>query len=104
MAVTRAQFAKMAVDGLSLGTARPASPTFLDVPATHLFYDWIEGGVAAGVLSGFADHTYRPEDEVTRQQANSILGIYLADLEVRATGRVQGLSGEYESLAAWFAG
>ena len=104
LAVTRGQFAKMAVDGLSLGTAQPVSPTFLDVPADDPFYDWIEGGVAAGVLSGFADHTYRPEDEVSRQQADSILGAYLAGLEARATGRIQGLTGEYESLAAWFAG
>ena len=83
LAVTRGQFAKMAVDGLSLGTAQPVSPTFLDVPADDPFYDWIVGGVAAGVLSGFADHTYRPEDEVSRQQADSILGAYLAGLEAR---------------------
>jgi hypothetical protein len=102
LAVTRGQFAKMLVDGLSLGAAQPAAPTFTDVQPAHPFYPWIEGGVAAGVMSGYPDSTFRPDNDVTRQQANSFLGIYLAGKEIAATGKLHGAGGDYTSLAKWF--
>ncbi len=60
LAVTRAQSAKMIVDGFDIATATPATPSFVDVPASHYYYPWIEGGTAAQVINGFEDDTYRP--------------------------------------------
>jgi hypothetical protein len=45
----------------------PATPTFPDVPASHLFYLEIEWLASTGITGGFADGTYRPGSTVNRQ-------------------------------------
>jgi len=100
--VTRAQFAKMAVDGLGASTAAPAAPSFTDVPATNHFYPWIEGGVAAGIISGYGDGTFGPNNSILRQQANSILGSYLAQKELNLRGHIAGNLANYPSLNTWY--
>ena len=102
LAVSRGQFTKMAVTGLGLGTASPAAATFIDVPATNYYFPWIEGAAAAKIISGYGDDTFRPEAPVSRQQANSILGSYLAGVELKLTGQIQGQLGVYSSLDAWY--
>ncbi len=104
LAVNRGQFAKMAVDGLGLATSTPATRTFSDVLPSNIFYRWIEGGVDAGIIGGYADHTYRPATAVSRQGANSILGLYLSRAELASGSHVLvGDHGNYGSLAAWYA-
>lgn len=46
----------------------PATPTFPDVPTTHVFYDEIEALVTAGVATGRADGTYDPAGTLNRQE------------------------------------
>jgi hypothetical protein len=50
--VTRGQFAKMVVSGLDIAIANPVDATFTDVPRGHIFYQYVEGGVAAGLIQG----------------------------------------------------
>ena len=102
-AVTRGQFAKMVVDGLGLATATPATPTYPDVRPGTTFYPWIEGGAAAGVISGYPDGTFGPAKPMIRQQCNSLLGRYLSGEEIESRGGIQGTAGLYLTLAAWFA-
>ena len=101
-AVTRGQFAKMVVDGFGVAPANPASPTFRDVARGSTFYTWIEGGAAAGLISGYADGTYKPNSNISRQQSNSILGAYLSKRELSTTGSIAGTNGTYTSLNAWY--
>ena len=101
--VTRGQFAKMAVTGLGVDTADPPIPSYSDVPPTHTFYTFIEGGRAAEMIGGYPDGTYRPDNKIMRQQANSILGKYLAGVEIAARGGIQGDFTTYPTLAGWFA-
>ncbi|MDR2167707.1 MAG: S-layer homology domain-containing protein [Clostridiales bacterium] len=42
--------------------------TFSDLPGTHWAYSQIVSLVEQGVINGFPDGTYRPEDAVTREQ------------------------------------
>ncbi len=102
-AVTRGQFAKMVTDGLDIPLYDPAVPSFKDVPTDHIFYEYIEGAVADGVISGYPDDTYRPNNNIMRQQANSILGKWLSQQEIGFIGGIQGADGFYDSLTAWFA-
>ena len=99
---TRSHFAKMAVDGLGLTTVAPPTNTFRDVPTNHLFYRWIEGAAARGIISGFPDNTFRGSEPVQRQHANSILGRYLSQQELEATGFIQGTQARYLSLTDWY--
>jgi hypothetical protein len=45
----------------------PGVPTFPDVPLDHPFYLEIEWAVSAGIMEGFSDGDFRPEDPATRQ-------------------------------------
>lgn len=101
--INRGQFAKMAVDAFGVEKLFPGAPSFSDVIPSHLFFGWIEGGFAGGLLTGYTDDTYRPGNNITRQQAASILGRYLVAEELAASGHIQGAQGTYASLAAWFA-
>ncbi len=100
--VTRAQFAKMAVDGTGGTTYTPLIPSFLDVPATNYFYPWIEGGVRDGLISGYGNQTFGPNNNIIRQQANSILGTYLAQKELNLRGHIAGEQDNYPSLNTWY--
>ena len=51
--ITRGQVMKVVVISTGLTGTLPTSPTFTDVPATQTFYQWIEVGVANGVVGGY---------------------------------------------------
>ena len=102
LVVTRAQFAKMVVEGTGVPTAMPAVPSFSDVPKTNYFYPWIEGGAQAGIISGFGDGSFGPNNQIARQQADSILGSYLAQKELNTRGHIAGHLGNYPSLNTWY--
>jgi hypothetical protein len=101
--VTRAQWAKMVVDGLDLPTLTPPVATFGDVSPEHFFYRWIEGGAAAQLLRGYAEGVYLPDNSIGRQEANSTLARWLAAGETAATGHIEGAQATYEDLTAWYA-
>jgi hypothetical protein len=50
----------------------PANPTFPDVPVGSTFYSYVETAVCHGVLSGFADGTFKPSNNATRGQIAKI--------------------------------
>ena len=105
-AVNRGQFAKMAVSGLDLAPVDPLFPTFLDVAKGSTFYTFVEGAYEEGLVTGYpvtGGLEYRPAKNISRQQANSILGRYLSEAEQAATGVIHGPSGTiYGSLTAWY--
>jgi Tol biopolymer transport system component len=51
----------------------PVTPTFTDVPTSHLFYTEIEWLAAANISNGFGDGTYRPVAPVTRERMAAFL-------------------------------
>src|SRR5688500_18862977 len=75
---TRAQLAKMLVLAEDWNTISPAEPTFEDVGQGHTFYRFIETAHARGIVSGYSNATFRPDDFVTRAQ--------VAKMIVRARG------------------
>jgi hypothetical protein len=48
------------------------APHFADVPPGSTFYPDVEVGYAHGILSGYADGTYRPAVPVTRAQVTKL--------------------------------
>jgi hypothetical protein len=75
--VNRAQVAKMMVQSLGWlsGTPTPPSPApaFRDVPPDHWAYPFVSAAAAHGLLSGYADGTFRPTAVATRAQMAKIL-------------------------------
>ena len=51
----------------------PASPTFTDVPTSHIFFQHIEALVSSGVTSGCTSSTYCPNTYVAREQMAKFL-------------------------------
>lgn len=70
---TRAQVTKMVVLGEGWQQINPASPTFIDVDPGTTFYQYIETAVQHGIITGYADRTFRPNADVTRGQITKIV-------------------------------
>jgi hypothetical protein len=75
--VTRGQLSKIVVVAANhvygWDILNPAIPTFVDVPPGSPFYTYIETAVCRGVVSGYADHTFRPGNNAIRAQIAKIV-------------------------------
>ena len=70
---TRGQVAKIVVLAEGWTLLNPQEPTFTDVPTVHTFYTYVETLYEHGAISGYADGTYRPYNDVTRGQIAKIV-------------------------------
>lgn len=74
--VTRAEFAKMLVSASSLKDSTAAvsnvSP-FKDVPYTHWAASYVKTVVQQGWMSGYLDGTYRPDQTITLEEAETAI-------------------------------
>jgi hypothetical protein len=70
---TRGQVTKIVILAFGYEVVTPATPTFTDVPANHPFYAFIETAASNGIVSGYADNTFRPYNNVTRGQLSKIV-------------------------------
>lgn len=85
--VTRAEFVKL-VNGI-IDFNKKANLTYKDVPSTEWYYDYVGVAQEIGYISGYSADKFGPNDNITREQAASILS------------RIQYLQGN-ESAAAKF--
>ncbi|MBP1758915.1 MAG: uncharacterized protein H6Q61_1164, partial [Firmicutes bacterium] len=69
--VTRAEFCKMANN--ALGVSQATSISFKDVSSADWYYNEVRRAVAAGYISGYEDGTFRPNANITRQEAAVVL-------------------------------
>jgi hypothetical protein len=74
--VTRGQLSKIAVSAAGWPLQTPPAPTFSDVAPGAAFYAFVETAVCHGMVSGYADGTFRPNASATRGQISKI--VYLA--------------------------
>jgi hypothetical protein len=70
---TRAQLVKMVVllEGSTLQS--PPAPTFVDVPASHVFYRYVETAVNLELIAGYEDGSFKPDAPVSRAQVAKIV-------------------------------
>ncbi len=67
--VTRAEFTKLIVFILGMQEQTYSNYTFGDVSADHWAKNYIQTGYNLGIIAGFEDGTFRPEEPVTYEQA-----------------------------------
>lgn len=72
-ATTRAQIAKMIVLSEGWTLVNPKLPSFTDVSRSNIFYRYIETAYAHGILSGYSNGQFRPDNFVTRAQVAKML-------------------------------
>ncbi len=73
--VTRGQIAKVAVEAASMEDLSANTQSFSDVPVGSTFYNYIETAYANGILSGYGDGTFRPNNDATRGQITKIVDL-----------------------------
>lgn len=75
--VTRGQLSKIIVSARAWPLLDPPDPYFTDVPRDNTFYTYIETALAHGVVSGYGDNTFRPNNDATRGQLSKMLYVAL---------------------------
>lgn len=60
---------------IQTGTATPipCTITFVDVPPDHTFYPYVHCLTCRGIISGYSDGTFKPNNNVTRGQLSKIV-------------------------------
>src|SRR6478609_5337087 len=66
--VTRAQLSKIITLAAGWTLRNPTQGHFSDVPPGSAFYPVVETAYAHGIISGYADSTFRPGNPATRAQ------------------------------------
>jgi hypothetical protein len=67
--LTRSSMAVLFYGQAGVEFSPPAAPTYPDVLPSHPAYTAIEWATHAGIVAGYADGTYRPDQTVTRMAA-----------------------------------
>ena len=70
---TRAAIAKMVIEAMGETPTTPTTDPFPDVPKGYWAAGYIERLVQLGIVDGFPDGTFRPNDVVTRAQIAKII-------------------------------
>ncbi|MCH7320624.1 S-layer homology domain-containing protein [Solibacillus sp. MA9] len=70
-AVTRGEFASYITRALNLPES--STHTFKDLKAGQTLTNEIQAAAGAGILSGYPDGTFRPNDKITREQMSALL-------------------------------
>lgn len=72
--VSRAELTKMSLGAFGIQTAIPeGAPHFSDVPSSHTLFQYVETAYGLGIISGYGDGTFRPDQEVLRQEGMKII-------------------------------
>ena len=74
--VTRGQLSKIVVLAANWPQVNPPQPAFGDVPVGSTFYSFVATAACHGVVSGYTDGTFRPNNPATRGQISKI--VYLS--------------------------
>lgn len=86
--ITRAEFVDLANKASTL-QASPKTPVFADVPADHFYYKSIIAAASAGLVNGYEDETFRPDNTITRAEVvtviNRLLGLKATENTIDTT-------------------
>ncbi|MEE1130029.1 MAG: S-layer homology domain-containing protein, partial [Caryophanon sp.] len=74
-AVTRGQAAKILTNILGLNIHDSNSKTFTDVPESNYYYPYISALANAGIINGFEDGSFKPNDTITRGQMAKMIAL-----------------------------
>lgn len=72
-AATRAELALFIANALNLDTKNVIDPGFTDVPKNSKYYGAIAALYNEGIISGYSDKTFKPNDHVKRSQVAKML-------------------------------
>jgi len=72
--VSRSELTKMSLNAFGIAVSVPAgAPHFSDVPETHTLYEYVETAYGLGIVSGYGDGTFRPDQDILRQEGMKVI-------------------------------
>lgn len=71
--ITRAELLKITMEGLNISTDVTGGAPFHDVLPDHWFYKYVVAGVYHGIIEGYYDDTFRPNQNINRAEALKIV-------------------------------
>ena len=75
--ITRAQGVAMIIREMKLDTSNRPDPNFKDIDSNYRFYKEIATAVDEGIIDGYKDGKFGPDDKMTRaQMAKILVGAY----------------------------
>ncbi len=80
--ITRAEFVELAVFASSLRDGDEVA--FKDVPTNHFYYNAIMTAASSGLVNGYEDETFRPDNTITRAEVVTVINRLLG---LKATAR-----------------
>lgn len=99
VSVTRGQAAKIIALTIGAETKNVKDPGFSDINKSHQFYGPVAALVNAGILSGFEDSTFRPDETLTRSQMAKVIALAFGLPEETYANRFTDVS-----QSQWFKG
>lgn len=101
--ITRAEFATLMVRALGVADKQGAS-AFYDVKDRDWFRPYVAIGSSLGLISGFEDNNFKPNDNITREQMASLLARTLQYVQTKPyvdTTRILGQLTDRDLISTW---
>lgn len=98
--VTRAEFVKLMTDAFKITAPENTADTFSDI-SSHWAKDYINTFAGAGYIYGYSDNTFKPDNNITRAEAVTIINNLLDISPVAASDEVRTFSDLPESHWAY---
>lgn len=71
--ITRAEFTSILVKLLNIPLDKPKASSFDDVEVGEWYYSMVEAATKTGIINGYGDGRFGPNDEITREQVAVLL-------------------------------
>lgn len=97
--ITRAEFAAIVVRGLGLMRSGTGKDVFNDVAKKDWYYDAVSIASEYGIISGYGNGKYGPQDKITREQAMAMIARAMEITQLK----VEFKAGEADQLITAFA-
>ncbi len=104
--ITRAQFAKLLSTALNVKINQNTNVSFNDVPAGSWYHDYVTAAVNAGLITGYSDNIFAPDENINREQMAVIISRALKmysskDLSHSITEQVLNKFNDKENISSW---
>lgn len=100
--ITRAEFVDLANSASNL-VAKNAGVQFIDVPSDHFYYTSIIAAAASGLVNGYEDNTFRPDNTITRAEVVTVINRLLGLKATAKTISEKHLENEFVDIGTHWA-
>ena len=95
--ITRTEFAVML--NKALGLSKSGQNSFIDVNTSDWYYKDVQIAVTNGIFGGYPDNTFKPKNNITRQEAAKVIASVLTYANIDGDG-AKNLT-DYKSIQNW---